>query len=148
VVQLSMREPVGRRKFSSDSIELKTIRDWLRKILQQQHCSKSTIDDAILAINEACMNIIQHAYYGQVDGNIIIEIFQDTDFLTFHLTDFAPPVDINTCHPRNLDELRPGGLGLHIIRSIMDEVQSLPPPDDAGNLLELKLNIHKQAGQG
>ncbi len=148
MVPLAMSKPVAQRKFSSDSIELKAIRDWLHNILQQQHYSENTINDAILAINEACMNIIQHAYYGQTDGKIIIEVFQDADFLTFHLTDFAPPVDISTCHPRDLDELRPGGLGLHIIRSIMDEMQSLKPPNNAGNLLELKMNIHKQTGQG
>ena len=138
---------VASQHFRSDTLELKVIRDWLRVILQQRDL-ENCIDDAILAINEACMNIIQHAYYGQSDGKIIIELFQNANFLIFHLTDFAPPVDINKCHPRNLDELRPGGLGLHIIRSIMDEVQYLPAPDKAGNLLELKLNIHKQCGHG
>ena len=143
-----MPKSIARRSFTSDTLELKAIRDWLRENLHRQSCSSNCIDDAILAVNEACMNIIQHAYFGQANGKIIIEIFKDSDFFIFHLTDFAPPVDINKCHPRNLDELRPGGLGLHIIRSIMDDMEFLEPPEDAGNLLELKLNIHKQSAQG
>ncbi|NOZ38376.1 MAG: ATP-binding protein, partial [Gammaproteobacteria bacterium] len=142
-------ESLARRSFSSDAIELKTIRDWLREILQQQtDCSEDRINDAILAVNEACMNIIQHAYYGQADGEMIIELFREQHFIIFQLTDFASPVDIDMCQPRDLDDVRPGGLGIHIIQSVMDSMQFLEPPADAGNLLELKLNINKQSAQG
>ncbi len=143
-----MHESLAHRAFSSDTLELKTIRDWLRDILQQQACSKDCINDAILAVNEACMNIIQHAYYGRADGEIIIEVFREKDYLIFQLTDFASPVDINKCQPRVLDEVRPGGLGIHIIQSVMDSMQFLEPPTNVGNLLELKLNINKQGAQG
>ncbi len=141
-------ESLARRTFSSDTLELKVIRDWLREILQQQACSEECINDAILAVNEACMNIIQHAYYGQADGEMIIELLREKDFIIFLLTDFASPVDIDLCQPRDLDDVRPGGLGIHIIQSVMDSMQFLEPPADAGNLLELKLNIHKQGDQG
>ena len=142
-------ESLARRSFSSDTLELKAIRDWLREILQQQpDCSEDCVNDAILAVNEACMNIIQHAYYGQTDGEMIIELLRENEFIIFLLTDFASPVDIDMCQPRNLDDVRPGGLGIHIIQSVMDSMQFLEPPADAGNLLELKLNIHKQRDQG
>lgn len=140
---------LARRSFSSDTIELKAIRIWLREILQQQVCcSEDRIDDAILAVNEACMNIIQHAYYGQANGEIIIELLQEKDFIVFLLTDFASPVDIDMSQLRNLDEIRPGGLGIHIIQSVMDSVRFLKPPANVGNLLELKLSLHKQGVQG
>lgn len=144
----TQRESLARRTFSSDTLELKAIRDWLRDILQQEACSEDCVNDAILAVNEACMNIIQHAYYGQADGEMIIELLREEDFLIFLLTDFAPPVDIDLCQPRDLDDVRPGGLGIHIIQSVMDSMQFLEPPVDAGNLLELKMNTHKQAAQG
>jgi len=143
-----VHESLARRAFSSDTLELKTIRDWLRDILQQQACSEDCINDAILAVNEACMNIIQHAYYGRADGEMIIEVLREKDYLIFQLTDFASPVDINKCQPRVLDEVRPGGLGIHIIQSVMDSMQFLEPPANVGNLLELKLNINKQGAQG
>ncbi len=143
-----MHESLARRSFTSDTLELQAIRNWLRGILQQQACSRDCINDAILAVNEACMNIIQHAYYGRADGEIIIEVLREKDYLIFQLTDFASPVDINKCQPRVLDEVRPGGLGIHIIQSVMDSMQFLEPPANIGNLLELKLNIHKQGAQG
>jgi sigma-B regulation protein RsbU (phosphoserine phosphatase) len=34
--------------------------------------------------------------------------------------------------------VRPGGLGVHFIREIMDEVSYLPSPDQTGNLLSMK----------
>ncbi|HEB87833.1 MAG TPA: ATP-binding protein [Gammaproteobacteria bacterium] len=141
-------ESLARRTFSSDTLELKAIRDWLRDILQQQpDCSEDCVNDAILAVNEACMNIIQHAYYGQANGEIIIELFREKNFITFLLTDFASPVDIDLCQPRDLDDVRPGGLGIHIIQSVMDSMRFLEPPANVGNLLELKLDIHKQGAQ-
>ena len=142
-----MHESLAQRSFTSDTLELQIIRNWLRDTLQQ-HCSEDCVNDIILAVNEACMNIIQHAYCGQADGKIIIEILQEKDFLIFHLIDFASPVDINNCQSRVLDEVRPGGLGIHIIQSVMDSMQFLEPPDNVGNLLELKINIHKQRGHG
>lgn len=142
-----MPESLARGSFTSDTLELQSIRHWLRDILQQQNSSKDCINDSILAINEACMNIIQHAYCGQPDGKIIIEILRDKDFLIFRLTDFASPVDINKCQSRILDDIRPGGLGIHIIQSVMESMRFLEPPDDVGNLLELTINIHKEHDQ-
>jgi len=143
-----MRKSLACQTFSSDTLELRKIRDWLRGILQQQNCSENCTNDAVLAVNEACMNIIQHGYCGRTDGEIILEVLQENDFLIFLLTDFASPVDINKCVPRDLNEVRPGGLGIPIIHSIMDEVNYLDPPEKVGNLLELTLNIHKQRAQG
>ena len=143
-----MPESLAQRTFSSDTLELQTIRNWLREIMQQQGCSDDCVNDAILAVNEACMNIMQHAYYGRTDGEIIIEILQENNFLVFHLIDFASPVDITKCQSRILDDVRPGGLGIHIIQSVMDSMQFLEPPDNAGNLLELKIDMNKQRDQG
>jgi sigma-B regulation protein RsbU (phosphoserine phosphatase) len=53
------------------------------------------------------------------------------------VTDFAPPVDPETIKPRDLDDVRPGGLGTHFLREIMDTADFLPAPDGAGNLLRM-----------
>lgn len=47
-------------------------------------------------------------------------------------------VDLHAWRARDLDEIRPGGLGVHFIRESMDEVHYLPTPDNRGNLLSLK----------
>ncbi len=67
------------------------------------------------------MNIIQHAYHGDCNGEIELKIEQQGDELVCLLCDFAEPCDVSTIKPRDLDEIRPGGLGTHFINTIMDD---------------------------
>lgn len=99
-------------------------------------CPPDLINDVVLAVDEACQNIIRHAYHG-ADGDIIVQMSRDDLGLVVRLIDFAPPVDVAKICPRPLDELRPGGLGTHFIHAVMDEVAFLPPPPGAGNLLQM-----------
>lgn len=129
------------KTFSSQARELCAIRELIREIMAQQGCSEQESKDAALAINEACMNIIQHTYAGKDDGKIIIEIYKTPTEVVFKLTDFGPPVDIEKCKSRDLNNIRPGGLGIHLIKSVMDEMQFLQTNTTLGNVLELKKRI-------
>ena len=93
--------------------------------------------DILLAICEACQNVILHAYGGRSGGEIALCIYRLDDGILFRLRDFAPPVDPAKIAPRPLDRIAPGGLGTHFIREIMDEIRFLPPPGGEGNLLEM-----------
>lgn len=77
----------------------------------------------ILAVDEACANIIRHAYKGRPDGSIIISCKEREDGIEFLLVDQGEPADTSRWHRRSLDEVRPGGLGLNLIYAVMDEVQ-------------------------
>jgi sigma-B regulation protein RsbU (phosphoserine phosphatase) len=55
--------------------------------------------------------------------------------------DFAQPVEVAKIRSRPLDEVRPGGLGVHLMRSVMDHVEFLPPPAGIGNLLQMVKRI-------
>jgi len=103
-------------------------------------CSEAVVGDVVLAVDEACQNIIRHAYHGE-DGDIIVRIDGEDGDLVVRLVDFAPPVDLARLCPRPLDELRPGGLGIHFIRTVMDRVDFPPPPAGAGNLLRMVKRI-------
>lgn len=134
-----MAETLASLKFPARTDQLGRLREQIRDLLKQQNCEEKCIDESVLAINEACMNIIQHGYekHGQ-EGDVVLEILSEDDWLVFRLTDFAPTVDISKCKSRELDDIRPGGLGLHFIQSLMDEHQFLAPPDGIGNILELR----------
>ncbi len=81
-------------------------------------------------------NIIRHGYRGK--GEVALEIRRNNFHrLEVQLIDFAAPADTAKIQPRCLDDLRPGGLGTHFMRSVMDEVCFLPPPAGAGNLLRM-----------
>ena len=91
----------------------------------------------VLIIDEACQNIIRHGYGGDSDQWIEIEIALEEFGLVIILRDYADPVDEPRVQPRDLDDVRPGGLGVHFMREIMDEIGYLPSEGDYGNILRM-----------
>ncbi len=80
-----------------------------------------------LAVDEALCNIIRHGYNRQPDKPIWISIWPDVTEpqplgIRLVIEDEARQVDPSTLKGRALDDIRPGGLGVHIIREVMDEV--------------------------
>jgi serine/threonine-protein kinase RsbW len=83
-----------------------------------------------LACDEACTNIIEHAYGAEGVGEIQVSWENEKGAFVIELRDngrpFAPkevksptiPNDVN-----DLDNLKVGGLGLHFMRTLMDEVK-------------------------
>jgi sigma-B regulation protein RsbU (phosphoserine phosphatase) len=104
-------------------------------------CGEASTGDIVLAIDEACQNIIRHAYKGDPDGVIELEICRSGDPLVFYLCDHAPEIDPRTVKPRDLDDVRPGGLGTHFIKEVMDRADFLPRPGGGGNLLKMVRRI-------
>lgn len=104
-------------------------------------CGDDCISQMIMAVDEACQNIIRHAYGGDADGEIVVDIRREGDHIAIHLLDFAAPVDVSKVKPRSLDEVKPGGLGTHFIQQCMDECGFITPPDGAGNCLRLVKKI-------
>ncbi len=121
--------------------QLKLLRGVVRDAVHMSGCSDKTVERVVLAVNEAGMNIIQHAYKNNPEGEIILEIIDNDTELLFRVTDFAEPVDINNIKPRPLDKLRPGGLGTHFINEIMDEVVYSIPKCGVGNQVVMKKTI-------
>jgi sigma-B regulation protein RsbU (phosphoserine phosphatase) len=121
--------------------ELKRIREAARECVERCGCSTQSTADIVLAIDEACQNIIRHAYHGECDDIIELEIEHRGDELIFSLTDHAPAIDPSQIKPRDLDDVRPGGLGTHFIRLVMDEADYLKPPSGRGNLLKMVRRI-------
>ena len=77
-----------------------------------------------LAIDEALCNVIRHGYDSRPDGRIRLSIHEldQPDRLEFVIEDDARQVDLDTIRSRELDDVRPGGLGVHLINEIMDDV--------------------------
>ena len=135
-----MTEVLAHRRFPAQSSELQAMRKDLRTILIKQVADQKLLDKIILAITEACSNIIQHAYGNNFNGDIILETMLEDQELVFRLIDFAPIVDKSKWQPRDLNDLRPGGLGVYFIQSVMDDCRFLEPEDGIGNILELRVN--------
>lgn len=128
-------------RFRSNPDQLRNIRDTIRAVLRKNNCPPAFIDNFVLAVNEACANIMQHAYKGKCTGEIILAILRKQDEITIRLTDFAEPVDTSVCKSRQLEELRPGGLGVHFMNELMDDVRFLETKAGVGNILQMKKKI-------
>ncbi len=92
-----------------------------------------------LTIDEALANVIQHGYRGVGGKPIHITIgpvcVEGRSGMGILIRDQAEPVDPATIRGRDLDEIRPGGLGLHLMKSVMDKV--LHTPGETGMVLEM-----------
>jgi len=97
-------------------------------------------DQVSWAVDEALANVIRHGYAGRAGQPIELEFAPvrrgGRHGVEVTLRDYGKQVDPATIRPRGLDSLRPGGLGVHIIRTVMDEVV-YQPADGGGMLLRM-----------
>ena len=124
--------------FCSHANRLKLLRSVIRDAADIAGLDTKQAGEVVLAVNEACMNIIQHGYQMKPDGWIDIEVASDEKAVSFSIRDYAPEIDTASCHSRDLDDIRPGGLGVHLIQSLMDECAFLAAPGGVGNLFQMK----------
>jgi len=125
-------------RFPAKAERLCLIRALVKEIVESIGCNKELSDKLVIAVNEACMNIIQHAYRGDESGEIFFEMLNNGKELHFRLVDYAKPIDLDSVKPRDLDDIRPGGLGTHFIAEIMDEYDIGHLDEKEGNYLNMK----------
>lgn len=135
-----MQRHLLHQRFAAQSNQLRRMRGWVRDTALANGMSEERTERVVIGVNEACMNIITHAYH-DTPGDIELDILQEDALLIFQLTDFARTVDCSTIKSRDLDDIRPGGLGVHFIHEVMDEVDYLPGANGTGNIIIMKVSI-------
>lgn len=83
----------------------------------------------VLAADEAVTNIMRHTYQGASDKPIILSAALTDSELHLRLRDHGPVVDFAAMKGRALDDIKPGGLGLHLLKMVFSTVEHLPQPD-------------------
>lgn len=107
------------------------VRNALERLAQTLGFPDAECRAIVLAVDEALTNIIRHAYQGKADQPIGIsfrrlQAAQDgagRPALEIVFEDHGARVDTNKLCSRDLEDLRPGGLGLHFIKESMDTVE-------------------------
>lgn len=129
-------------RFPSRSDRLRMVREIVRQACSITGIHVDETERMVIAVNEACMNIIQHAYGDDVIGDVELDVLIEDDSLVFKLMDFAEQIKDRSCiKSRDLDDIRPGGLGVHLICEVMDEVSYQDGPDGIGNMLIMKKKL-------
>jgi len=120
------------------------VRALIERMAELTGFGEDQIHRIILAVDEACVNIIRHQYGGRPDQRIDIEATLDREAGTLELVlrDYGEVRDPAGFKGRDLDDIRPGGLGIHIIRDVMDEVEYSAAPG-GGMQLRLCKSTHK-----
>lgn len=101
---------------------LAEVRALVRRVAAEAGFDEQTTFNLMLAVDEACANIIRHAYGGDASQDIVIHATVTHDAVEFRLRDYGKQVDPACIKSRDLDEVRPGGLGCFLIRHAFDEV--------------------------
>jgi len=104
---------------------LQDIRVFIGNALKKTNLPEAECQKVILAVDEGSSNIIEHAYGGE-NGFVKIRIEADKDRIFINLYDSGSTFDPNTVQAPNIEEhVRIGkktGLGIHLIRQIMDKM--------------------------
>lgn len=127
--------------FPAQTAVLADLRARVREACRQAGCGAECAGEMVLAVNEACMNIIQHGYGGKGEGQFRLRLLQQDGMLSAQLLDNAKVVGLDDLRPRELDDLRPGGLGVRFMYELTDRVAYLEAPEGYRNLLQLDKRI-------
>ncbi|MBN1153333.1 ATP-binding protein [candidate division KSB1 bacterium] len=113
-------------KIPSQTDNLELIREFVSKVAEKVGFGDDDINKIELAIDEACTNVVKHAYDDKKNNSIGIAIKLDYDRFIVIVTDTGKGFDVNKIKTPDmkeyLAEMRVGGLGLYLIHSLMDEV--------------------------
>ena len=111
------------------SIEnLKGVRDFIRASLKNHGISDLEISEMVLALDEMCSNLMIHAHDCNPNEIFELHILVDKDDpVVFEIIDEGTAFDINQFKEPTMDniihEKRKGGLGIRLVKSIMDSVE-------------------------
>lgn len=108
---------------------LARIGDFVRKIAQDAGFESFAVYSIEMAVDEACSNIIEHAYGGEGRGDIHCTCSVTEENFKVTIRDRGKPFDVSSVPQpnlsKNIDEREAHGLGLHFIRKWMDDVEFL-----------------------
>lgn len=134
-------EPIAELTVPARAEKLKLVRALVGNAAEDAGCRAEVASQIVIAVNEACMNVIQHGYGKSCDEEIVIVVSRLGDMLHVKVSDSAPPIDIATVHSRDLDDIRPGGLGTFFIDEIMDDWSICQLDNKQGNCLQMTRKI-------
>jgi anti-sigma regulatory factor (Ser/Thr protein kinase) len=133
--------------FPANFDQLDSIRQFAAQAAMDAGLDNTTIAAVEMAMDEACSNIIEHAYDGVQSGEIECTCDKDAHDFTIVVRDHGQPFDVTGIPEPDLSaplEDRPiGGLGIFLMRKLMDEVH-YERLGESGNLLTMAKHIQQK----
>jgi serine/threonine-protein kinase RsbW len=118
---------------------LSLIRDFISDKASESGLSNEEVENIMLAVDEACTNIIKHAYKSFPDGKIIIKVDYNSDKLLITIIDYGSTFDPLIVPDPDLQKYyrdgRVGGLGMYLMKSLMDDIKYTSVPGKYNQVL-------------
>jgi len=109
-------------EFSSHTGNLALMRNCVREFLNGYPFSEKERLLMVLGVDEACTNIIRYAYRLRDDQLIALSLEGSRTCVRMRLRDYGEQVRPHEMKGRSHDMIKPGGLGLYLIRNAFDEI--------------------------
>ena len=130
------------RTFSGRYKSLAEIDDFITQIIADLGFSSGQVYDIRLALDEACTNIIEHGYGGEGKGDIQCSVESTEEGVKVILKDWGkkfdpdqiPKPDLNV----ELEDLKIRGLGLYLMKNLMDKIGYCIDDGDGNTLVMMK----------
>jgi anti-sigma regulatory factor (Ser/Thr protein kinase) len=139
VLSVAVAMKKGKLAFTSHTANLALMRNFVRRFLARHPFSEKQRTLMVLGIDEACTNVIRYAYDLRDDQPMALSVEVLSTCVRMRLRDYGAQKPANKMRGRNYDEVRPGGLGLHLIRNAFDKVDYILKP--RGTELVLTKNL-------
>ena len=123
--EIAHQDHIEKKAFLVNSSSLKDVRNFCREVFEKLQIQEDLKDELVLAIAEAAQNIVKHAFKNAADANelMVVQISCENNKLQIAFYDRGTPVDPKKVKHRELDNVKPGGLGTFFIQEIMDAVE-------------------------
>lgn len=110
---------------STESLE--AVRRFVAARAAAAHLPDATVEQVKLAVDEACTNVVKHAYRGQDGETFNVAVIVEPQRFTVRIRDTGLAFNPGDYHQPDLQQAvrarRRGGLGVHLIRRLMDQVE-------------------------
>lgn len=115
-------------RMMSNPLYLSGARELVSSVARRLGFTDMQCSQIALAVDEALCNVIKHGYDRREDAPIWLSMYPlkengSVSALQLVIEDEARQVEVSQIKSRDLDDVRPGGLGVHIIREVMDEAR-------------------------
>src|SRR5437016_13324231 len=126
MITLGSMTAVGMKKrkleFSSHPGNLSLMRSFVRRFLDNLPIPERDRTLMVLGVDEACTNIIRHAYELRDDQPIALSMEGLRKCVRMRLRDYGEQVPAHEMRGRSHDMIEPGGLGLHLMKNAFDRI--------------------------
>jgi anti-sigma regulatory factor (Ser/Thr protein kinase) len=130
----------GKLEFTSHTANLALMRNFVRRFLARHPFSEKEQTLMVLGVDEACTNVIRHAYDLRDDQPIALSVETLRTCVRVRLRDYGEQAPASKMRGRAHNEVKPGGLGLHLIRNAFDKVDYILKPRGTELVLTKKLD--------